>query len=213
MADAGYVADQSHQLLGPRRPKFFTLIYMREICALLDVCCGFAETNTSAPAPISTATRDSQIVIGVRPPSHWKDVQDVPDTMEMPFWGHMHYIPSENADDGSNPTAAAGKARTKLEPAKRLAAAESLAEAVEIVTEELIQRVSTLLGTSTERLDVQTSMQSYGLDSLSSIEFRNWALKAFNVDIPIFEILGGATFEVVAEIIAKRLYPNPAEAS
>ncbi|XDG08296.1 hypothetical protein ABKA04_007911 [Annulohypoxylon sp. FPYF3050] len=213
MADAGYVADQSHQLLGPRRPKFFTLIYMRELCALLDVCCGFAETNTSAPAPISTATHDSQIVIGVRPPSHWKDVQDVPDTMEMPFWGHMHYIPPENADDGSNPTTAADKARTKIEPAKRLAAAGSLAEAVEIVTEELIQRVSTLLGTSTERLDVQTSMQSYGLDSLSSIEFRNWALKAFNVDIPIFEILGGATFEVVAEIIAKRLYPNPAEAS
>ncbi|KAI0383327.1 putative polyketide synthase [Hypomontagnella monticulosa] len=213
LADGGYLVDQSHQLLGPKRPKFYTLMYMRELRALLDVCCGFAETNTSVQAQNGTTTRDSHIVIGVRPPAHWKHIEDVPSTMEMPFWGHMHHIPipSENMDEaGTNANGGADKARARIEPAQRLAAAASLSEAVEAVTEELIQRVSALLGTSTERLDKHTSMHSYGLDSLLAIELRNWVLKVFNIDIPIFEILGGTTFEAVAGTIAKRLYPDPA---
>ena len=54
-------------------------------------------------------------------------------------------------------------------------------------------------------MELQNPMDSYGLDSLSAIHVRNWVGKMFSVDIPVFEILGGATFIDAGESIARKV--------
>ncbi|KAI1771759.1 putative polyketide synthase [Hypoxylon cercidicola] len=195
--DSGYLAE--HEAASSRlQTKRLALMNVKEIDALLDIYCD----------PRATHSRSSvrcQPIVGIRPPSHWKDVEEIPFTLEQPFWGHMHHLPAPSSLDGEeNPDDVDGTRKVSLNVAERLAAAGSLAEAAEIVSQGLEERVSSLLGTSKEHLSEKKPMYSYGVDSLSAIELRNWVGQTFNVDLPVFEILGGATFASAGMSIARK---------
>ena len=68
-----------------------------------------------------------------------------------------------------------------------------------------MERIHRLLGTDKDRVDLERPMQSYGIDSLSAIDLRNWISKIFDVDIPVFEILGGVTFASAALSIVEKV--------
>ena len=91
-----------------------------------------------------------------------------------------------------------------IDIAERLAAASSLAEAGAIARDALAQRIITLLGISEDRLDTQRSLLSYGVDSLSAVDIRNWVGQVFDIDLPIFEILSGTDFSGLRLSIARK---------
>ncbi|KAH8426353.1 beta-ketoacyl reductase [Aspergillus melleus] len=141
-------------------------------------------------------------IVGIRPPSHWAHLEEVSFELSQPFWQHMHHIPlpaDETGDlvntHGTKPGKQAKDVVTKL------AAATSVNESTELVREALAARITSLLGMAGGQLDVHRPMHSYGLDSLSAIEVRNWVGKTFNVDLPLFVILGGITFDGAAATI------------
>ncbi|ETS74933.1 hypothetical protein PFICI_13417 [Pestalotiopsis fici W106-1] len=203
--DGGYLKERTHQLLGPKKLERYVLMSTQELLALMDWCCTSDITTIADDHPTAKSSK-SQAIVGISPPAHWRHIEEIPAVMEMPFWGHLHHMPAPVAS-GTEKAAVHSKlkhASVGLE--QRLTSVESLAGCTDVTTEMLLQRVSTILGTSIERLDVQSAIHSYGIDSLSAIELRNWVLKTFRVDLPVFKIMGGATFEAVGFEIAQVLH-------
>ncbi|KAI1129792.1 putative polyketide synthase [Nemania abortiva] len=202
ISDRGYLVQQAHQLLGSRKSERYVLMHTAELFALLDRFCSEALVPRIAISDEDNLT-NCQVVVGISPPAHWTS-EEVPQVMEMPFWGHLHHLPAPVSDGTPARVDTCDKRNKAADMTQRLTAAGSLSDSASIVTEALANHVSTLIGTPAERLDMQTAMHSYGLDSLSAIGLRNWVMKVFDVDVPIFEIMGGATFEAVGMDIARK---------
>lgn len=197
--DAGYLNEHADGRLKDSRGDLYILNPLREVCALLDVFC-------DPKTPSSLDVSGCHAIIGIRPPSRWKDVGKVPITMEQPYWGHMHHVPALNSSDATMEQADGHE--VTVNPAVRVAHASSLADAAEIVSDALAQQVAIQLNTAQNRLDPQRPMYSFGIDSLSAVEIRNWVDKVFNADLPTFDILGGITFANAALDIARQVQLN-----
>jgi hypothetical protein len=207
--DEGYLADildtDRGRVMGLRSNRY-TFTYVKEICGLLDLCCDPSQ-------PLFRTTDQSQCILGLRPPSHWKHVEEVPMSMCQPFWGHMHHIPLPESVEAKAETPTKGPGPGKVvETAIKLAASGSLTEASEMASKALAIRVASLLGSPEDSIELQNPMDSYGLDSLSAIHVRNWVGKKFSVDMPVFEILDGATFIDAGESIARKVQSSKAAA-
>ncbi|KAI1383543.1 putative polyketide synthase [Hypoxylon trugodes] len=201
VVDSGYLTEHQHHRDSLQYNPKLTPIVVKEFCALLDIYC---DPNLNLQGDPST----SQCIIGIRPPSYWKGLEDVPHTFAQPFWKHMHHLPSpEDSDGGETAKGGEGAGSQKRigDTLEKLARTQSLAEAADVISEAVAQRVSVLLGTAWDRLDPHKPMQSYGIDSLSAIDFQNWVGKAFGVEMPVFEILGGATLSSTSMSIARQL--------
>ncbi|KUI66367.1 Lovastatin diketide synthase LovF [Cytospora mali] len=201
--NGGYLIEHPERLAGVEGVEKYAFTSLREICALLEIYCDPAN-------PFSRSLEGCQPVLGVRPPAHWRHLEEIPTTYFQPFWGHMHHIPAlvlegHSAEDVDG-NAVSAHHKGALDAAERLAVAASLSEAAEIVSEALAQRMSMLLGTAEDRLDAHKPMHSYGIDSLSAIDIRTWVGQVFEVDIPVFEILGGATFASAGLSIARKVW-------
>ncbi|KAI0181683.1 putative polyketide synthase [Hypoxylon sp. FL1284] len=199
VVDVGHLVTHSYHLDRMERARKFEFVYVEELCALLDIFCDPRNANAAGSSPHA---RSAQALVGVRPVAHWSAAGDVPATMQQPFWGHTHHVPALDGLDERRDGARRGDA---LDVGPRLAAAGTRAEAAEIACQALAERISVLLGFPRERLDTHKPMHAYGLDSLSAIELRNWVGKVFDVDMPIFEILGGATFATAGASIAQKI--------
>ncbi|RYP22866.1 hypothetical protein DL765_001462 [Monosporascus sp. GIB2] len=196
VADEGYLAQHRHRMADFQRISQVEMLYMKEIYAMLDIHCNGRYTSVDG-------SRTCQHIVGIRPPAHWSHIEEVPFTLAQPFWGHMHHLPGiEGSAEANNEFAVQAKPH---DVAKEVAAAQSTAEAAVITSEALLLRVSTTLGIPKERLDPETPLISYGIDSLSAMDLRNWIGRVFNIDIPIFDIQGGASLVEVARTIALKL--------
>ncbi|KAI8963321.1 KR domain-containing protein [Daldinia sp. FL1419] len=141
-------------------------------------------------------------------PVYWCDHEEILRAYFQPFWGHMHHIPAlasdaQKQDEFGDNTIKARRKRA-LDTAARVAVISSLAEAADIASEAVAQRTSATLGTAIDRLDPQGSMLSYGVDSLSAVDIRNWMGQVFDVDLPVFEIFGAANFVSIGLSIARK---------
>ncbi|KAJ5715852.1 polyketide synthase [Penicillium malachiteum] len=196
--DAGYLVSNAEYATGRRQiheTAKYTPTYIRDIVALLEIFCD--PSNKLAMHPSTCHP-----IVGLRPPSHWGHLEEVSFVLSQPFWKHMHHIPlpAGEAEDVDNSRGTKPGKQAKDVVAK-LAAATSVNESTELVSEALAARITALLGVAEGHLDLHRPMHSYGLDSLSAIEVRNWIGKTFSVDVPVFMILGGITFEGAAATI------------
>ncbi|KAK7983237.1 hypothetical protein PG989_010639 [Apiospora arundinis] len=207
--DGGYLVSNSEHAAGRQhvlQADKYALTPVRELCALLDVFCRPpAEEEGQEQTAAGLRCYGGQAIVGIRPPSHWKHAEEVPPTLNQPFWGHMHHVPLPAGLEGGGGGENGRKKRQTLNVVERLAAARSDNEAEEVVGEALAQRLSGLLGVAEDRLDPHKPMHSYGLDSLSAIELRSWIGQTFQVDFPVFVILGSATFTNSAKTIVSKM--------
>lgn len=201
VVDGGYLTGLDNFIAGMQRAKEFVPMYTKEILGLLEIYCD----------PRTTLSMDSvgcHVIVGLRPPAYWKDGNIVPSTMKQPLWGHMHHIPlppGDGQEEMENTREPETGSKTVFNVAKELVTSGSFTEAAHVISQALAQRASAILGTSGDGIDVQKPMHSYGLDSLSAIDVRNWAGKVLGADLPVFEILGGASFADAGMSIARRM--------
>ncbi|RDA90934.1 hypothetical protein CP533_5339 [Ophiocordyceps camponoti-saundersi (nom. inval.)] len=204
IADSGFLIENGGRLAGVEGIERYAFTRLREIFALLDIYCDPEPSNG-----LSRSIVNCQPVMGIRPPAHWGHLEDVPEMFSQPLWGHMRHLAPlvlEGDDSGTHLADIVGtRHRQALDAAERLSAAPSVAEAAGIASEALAQRTSAILGTPENRLDAHKPMHSYGIDSLSAIDIRNWVGQVFNVDLPVFDILGGATFATAGLSIARKV--------
>ncbi|KAK6505458.1 hypothetical protein TWF481_007359 [Arthrobotrys musiformis] len=105
--------------------------------------------------------------------------------------------------DSSTPSK--GKGLTGKDDASRFAAAKSDEEAIGIVAAALTRRLAaTIAGMDPEDIDQNKAVQTYGVDSLQTTELRNWFLKQFRSDVPVFEILGAPSLSSLAQNVVRR---------
>lgn len=113
----------------------------------------------------------------------------------------MWDVPYEGAFESAQSTQAEGRNASVKE---KLDNTTSVQNAADIVVNALIQRVSKTMPISEGKIDVDRPINSYGVDSLTAVDLRNWIGTEFGHDIAVFEILGGKSFRDVGMGIAKK---------
>ncbi|KAI1140369.1 ketoacyl-synt-domain-containing protein [Hypoxylon sp. FL0543] len=83
-------------------------------------------------------------------------------------------------------------------------AAASKDEARQVAVEGVLQKLSEVLSVARNDVDAQRSMASYGLDSLTAIEVRNWITRELGATLEILELLTSANVTDLAELIVSR---------
>lgn len=83
-------------------------------------------------------------------------------------------------------------------------ATQDPAERVEVATNGVLQKLAEVLSVSRDDVDAQRSMTSYGLDSLTAIEVRNWITRELGTNLQILELLTAACVADLAGLIVSR---------
>ncbi|OAG03244.1 uncharacterized protein CC84DRAFT_1251427 [Paraphaeosphaeria sporulosa] len=173
----------------------YTPVTSRELVALLEYYCD--------PAVTVNSVEQAQPIIGIEPPGRRiAQGKDVPEGMKHSLWLNLYDMDdslgaADAVDTGTNARSANLK--------DSIDAAASVSEAEHLIVDALIQRVAKTTSMPPEKMEAERPIHSYGVDSLTAIDLRNWIASVFEYDIAVFEILGEATFRGVGESIARKL--------
>lgn len=77
-------------------------------------------------------------------------------------------------------------------------------EARQVAVQGVLQKLSEVLSVARDDVDAQRSMASYGLDSLTAIDVRNWITRELGATLEILELLTSANVTDLAELIVSR---------
>ena len=82
-----------------------------------------------------------------------------------------------------------------------LAATAMLSEAVEVVSDGIVEKLSALLAIPATDIDRQR-FGFYCVDSLVAMEFRSWIRKELNAEVSVLDIMGAQNIQALSEKIA-----------
>jgi acyl carrier protein len=85
---------------------------------------------------------------------------------------------------------------------KSIQASKSLEEGVSAISEGIRNKLSSLLATPADNIELTKSISSNGIDSLVATEFRTWLVKDLCADIPLLDITGTASVLTLSDKIA-----------
>ncbi|KAK7757582.1 hypothetical protein SLS62_000597 [Diatrype stigma] len=154
-----------------------------DLLALLDVCCD----------PAYRLSR-SQVIIGVPTPAELNARGvEVIESLKQPLFGHFSQFRS----------ASSGGWRDHMRPGDLFQRAETDEERVEVVVESLAQKVASMLSIDPGDVERSKPLHVFGVDSLVAVELRNWMKNEFAAQIPVFEITGGKTIELIGDLVCK----------
>ncbi|KAH8433188.1 acyl carrier protein [Aspergillus melleus] len=133
---------------------------------------------------------------------------EVPTLMHRPLFGGIWNI----QDAGNSESGSGREADDAADVLYQISSIRSSEEAVEVITQCLIHRISKALAIPLKNLDAGKSINDYGVDSLVAVELRNWFEAKLQAEVAVSEILGNVTFWDLAvlvagksKIVAKRL--------
>ncbi|KAL2802399.1 KR domain-containing protein [Aspergillus granulosus] len=158
------------------------------------------EAFEAAIATQATTTPADHVIVGLDP-SKLKESLSSPDVTDS-FWtedarfkGIMHAINSTESTDSNG-----GSGFTIL---KAIHEAESLEEAVKLVSEHFTTKLSRLLLLEADVFEPEViPISDYGLDSMIGAELRNWIFKEYALDIPFQQLNGpGLTIAKFAGLV------------
>ncbi|KAI0179166.1 ketoacyl-synt-domain-containing protein [Hypoxylon sp. FL1284] len=100
--------------------------------------------------------------------------------------------------------AAGSKSRKTMSCREAFRAAGSKDEAQQVAVKGILQKLSEVLSVAQDDVDAQRSIASYGLDSLTAIEVRNWITRELGATLEILELLTSANVNELAALIVSR---------
>ncbi len=86
----------------------------------------------------------------------------------------------------------------------QLKSAESIPEIHNVIRDAVVAQLSKVLVVPLEDFDPSCSISSYGGDSLSAVELRNWIARDLGVSMGVMEILSGKSINTFTSTIAER---------
>ncbi len=189
MVSEGFLSENEFLLHRIMDSGFYVPLKHTELFALLDYYCD--------PALDILTTQTCQTVVGIETPAslHAKGVEEAP-WMRKPLFRHMYQV---RGDTILTP----GTSNDFVDFRTLFTSVGSIPEAGSIALQALIKKLSQNLSTSSEGIDPDKPVHSYGVDSLLVIELRTWIAKEFAAEMVVFEILGGTTATAMAMTIAR----------
>ncbi|KAK4099533.1 hypothetical protein N658DRAFT_160221 [Parathielavia hyrcaniae] len=103
-----------------------------------------------------------------------------------------------------------GHSATKRDVEGLLRRAATLEEAVEVILETTIEKFVAFLNLEADDIGPQQALSSFGLDSLVSIELKNWMVRTFKVALQASELTSAPSITHLAETLASRSKLLPA---
>ena len=134
------------------------------------------------------------VVGGVAPPSSNSERGSGESWMRKPLFAHLARRDAGGAQREEGETA---------DIATLLGAAQQLEEAVDIVSEAILQQLGKLMATPAEMLSATRSLDSYGVDSLVAVELRNWIGAYLGANVQLMVLRGASSINALAKIVAK----------
>lgn len=158
-----------------------------EFLALLDMYCDPAKRN-SIPFP-------NQIVMGLETPSDFfARSLETPQILRRPLFARFNKAPLLSDGKGGGDLGVVNFAALFRQQG-------TVEERSGIVAQALQRHLARALGIESEDIDIGKPLHAYGVDSLVAVELRNLLAKDFAADVPVFELVGGRTVQVVAEFV------------
>ena len=169
---------------------YFIPLSEPEIIAIFDHYCD--------PSLQLACPSDAQPIVGIQSPAILR-AQGIhlPQSMQEPFWSVMNC-------SGDNNMNVVEKKDQDVDLAAMVSNASSTTEAGTTATEGTMKKVAQLLSMPPETLDADRPVHSYGVDSLTAVDIRNWISKIFAVQLSTFEIMGDTTFNALGLSISKK---------
>ncbi|KAJ5682101.1 uncharacterized protein N7477_002041 [Penicillium maclennaniae] len=97
----------------------------------------------------------------------------------------------------------------------RLLESSSHSEVMEILQETFLQKLQSALQADAEKLNLDSSPDELGVDSLIAVDLRSWFIKELGVDIPVLKIFNAASIrdllDLVASLLPESSIPNVAQ--
>lgn len=125
---------------------------------------------------------------------------------EKPFWAldprfsHLVQPSASNGVQSCDPAFTLAKES----PGLALKNTADRSDAERIVTDALVEKVSTIMMRSIDEIDSSKPLGTYGLDSLITIEVRNWISRELQASLQIMEILVTKSVVELAGLILKK---------
>lgn len=115
-----------------------------------------------------------------------------PSYIEFPLFTHMRAANLTKSVEVSD--------QTKVSIATRLSTASNSTEAVDLISNEIIERLSSLLAIPASEIDAHRFSFS-GIDSLASMEFVSWIVRNLKAEVSLMDILGARNLRALSEKI------------
>ncbi|TPX16490.1 uncharacterized protein E0L32_003784 [Thyridium curvatum] len=138
-------------------------------------------------------TCGSQIVTGLKLPASFSNVFWAPD-------GKFESLRAKASQGAEGDMSAA----QSISPGVALKRAKTYEEARQVVIEALLDKTASVLMLPREELDPSKDTVFYGLDSLVSIEIRNWITREFGAALQILDLLSSGSFVALADVVLRK---------
>lgn len=135
----------------------------------------------------------SQLVLGL-PTAEMcrKNNIPTPSYIDFPLFTHMRAANLAKSIEVSD--------QKTVSIATRLSAASNLNEAVDLISNGIVERLSSLLAIPSSEIDAQRFSFS-GIDSLASMEFVSWIVKNLKAEVSLLDIMGARSIRALSEKI------------
>lgn len=191
----GYVAENEGVFDRLMRVKLFRPNKLTEIFAILDHYCD--------PKVAIEATQ-SQVVTGFELPADiLAQGGDIPTLLEQPLFRCISQLPGSS----SAPNTRSSTSALTLHAA--FTTAPTAEAGALVVAEALKAKLGRVLGMATEQFTLESTLDTFGVDSLVGLELRNWLAKESGAALAVFEILGGVSLRDIGKTVAAKSSLRP----
>lgn len=190
VSDAGYLAENAERQRQVLQQIGGEAVSEKEILALLAAVVARDGAQAASGGQVLTGLRLSPAA----PATFWSA-----DARFAPLRARLKELRAA-AEGGDGAAAAAAS----ISPGAALKRATSYAEAHSVVVDALLDKAAGVLMLPREELDPSKGTVFYGLDSLVSIEIRNWITREFGAVLQILDLLSSGSFSALAETVIKK---------
>ncbi|KAL5090988.1 hypothetical protein Trisim1_003950 [Trichoderma cf. simile WF8] len=164
-----------------------------ELFATLSIYC---DPTAALPALVSQA--GGQVLFGLKTPiDSIAQGRNLPQLMDRPFFAPFSFTTDSAVatSTSANQEAAVGA---------RFRQASNPGDRAEVVLGALTARLARAMAIPSDDVEQNKSLSHYGVDSLMSVDLRNWIGREFGSMLTAFDIMGGASIAKIVDMIVER---------
>jgi acyl carrier protein len=168
-------------------------IQTRDVLAMLEHFCD--------PLQSAVGLDESQLIVGTDVPSVFDASGDnsLPSHLMRPMFAPFLV---KRPNRSTNRKRGAGSAQE--DAVETFRQVKGIPERSAAVVNALTIKLSLALGLQAEDIDPRKSLSDYGVDSLMSVELRNWIWRSFKASVAVFDIMDGKPLKAVAQLVAEK---------